>query len=469
MKEEVRILLLEDSALDIKVIRQVLEKSAGAFVVSAVSDKKSFVEAVTAGAFDIVVADHVLPDIDSFQALAHVRAAGAQVPFIVVTGRGDEQFAASILKEGADDYIPKKFIERLPAAILASLKRVQAEARLAASEKKFRALIENSHDIITLKDEQLNILYNSPSRKRITGWDDKASYAKNCHADDQIQMKRIMKEVLARPDDAFFSTFRVKHQKGHYIWLEGTITNKLHDPYIGAIVFNLRDVTEQIESYETLVKSEAEMRNFARHLTTVQEEERTRIAREIHDELGQQFISIKMGLANLIKAIHDESLVPLLSDLVKDVELGAQQLKKIATELRPGIIDSLGLVPSIEWLGHEFQKKSGIKCKVDCAIVEEKFEKEISNVFFRICQESLTNIIKHAQATEVSIRVYQESSQLNLMVVDNGKGIPDESASNPFSMGLLGMRERAKAIDAQLAITSRKDEGTAIHLKTNLS
>lgn len=223
------------------------------------------------------------------------------------------------------------------------------------------------------------------------------------------------------------------------------------------------------EVYEKLVKSEIQVRNFAKHLNHVLEDERASIAREIHDELGQQLAGIKMGLSSLKKTgIEGTSAEAILSGMIEDADNTIQSLRKIATQLRPGILDTLGLIPSIVWLGSEFEKKTGIKCKHTMQVNEQKFEKNVSTCFFRICQEALTNISKHAGASEVVIEVNQNEDELMLKISDNGKGIASEKLENPFSMGLLGMRERANIINAHLLIMSQKGLGTTIQLKNKL-
>jgi signal transduction histidine kinase len=155
--------------------------------------------------------------------------------------------------------------------------------------------------------------------------------------------------------------------------------------------------------------------------------------------------------------------------MMQDVDHTIQSLRKIATELRPGILDSLGLIPSLRWLVNEFEKRSGIKCLAQFIGDNDSFEKEISTCFFRICQEALTNISKHAKATEVSVRMTREGKAVLLKISDNGKGMANEKLENPFSMGLLGMRERANLIGAQLLISSQPGKGTTVKLKKNMT
>lgn len=217
--------------------------------------------------------------------------------------------------------------------------------------------------------------------------------------------------------------------------------------------------------HEKLLQSEAQIRNFARHLNQVLEDERAHIAREIHDDIGQQLAGIKIGLSLLKKL---DGAVESVNTMMSDVEDTIQSLRKVATALRPGILDTLGLIPSIEWLVKEFEKKTNINCHLELNVEEDKFEKNISICYFRICQESLTNISKHAGASKVTIHVNQNKNELIVTISDNGKGIASEKLKNPFSMGLLGMRERANIIGGYLQITSKKDFGTSIQLKANI-
>lgn len=265
---------------------------------------------------------------------------------------------------------------------------------------------------------------------------------------------------------------------------------------------SIRDITKQKLAEEKLTKAETEIRNFARHINKVLEDERAHIAREIHDDIGQQLAGIKMGLALLKKKPARATLLPMggdgggleasLDGMMRDVDNTIQSLRKIATELRPGILDSLGLIPSIKWLAQEFEKKTGIKCFIETDAKEQMFEKNLSTCFFRICQESLTNISKHAQASEIRIKIRQAPPQpspigretvrskvlpdgedlggaLVLEISDNGKGISSEKLDNPFSMGLLGMRERANIIGADLKINTGKGKGTTVLLRKEIA
>ena len=220
---------------------------------------------------------------------------------------------------------------------------------------------------------------------------------------------------------------------------------------------------EKDMAMEKLKFSEERIRNFANHLNQVMEDERSHIAREIHDELGQQLAGIKYSLTGLNAVAGDGKVEKIMNEIDETIH----SMRKIATQLRPGILDSLGLIPSIHWLSDEFEKKSGVTTIFTVRGEERNFDKKTATAVFRICQESFTNIFKHAQARKVLVVVDDDGETLRIEIIDNGKGIAKGKLENPFSMGLLGMKERANSIGADLQFNSEKDEGTKVTLIIN--
>ena len=223
------------------------------------------------------------------------------------------------------------------------------------------------------------------------------------------------------------------------------------------------DISESKLAKEKLRLSQIKIKNFAKHLHEVQEAERAYIAREIHDELGQQLVSIKFGLSALLKTA-DEKATERIKSTLENADQTLQSLRRIATSLRPGILDTLGLLPSIDWLANEFKKRTGLNCSVNRNISSLDIPCSVSTALFRICQESLTNIMKHADATEVVIDITLLNGWLSITVSDNGKGISAEALNNPFSMGLLGMHERATNAGGELKVLSAYPQGTSIRV-----
>jgi len=203
---------------------------------------------------------------------------------------------------------------------------------------------------------------------------------------------------------------------------------------------------ERLRAEDDLRHANEQLRALSAHLQHMREEERTRIAREVHDELGQKLTGLKLDLSWLDRRLSSPRSGPLrqkVKDLSNDVDATVQIVRRIATELRPQILDDLGLGAALEWQGSEFQNRTGIHCSVTSRVGDATWNQEFTTVFFRIFQELLTNIIRHANATLVEVRLAEESGSLVLEVRDNGRGITEKEIGNNRSIGLIGMRERA--------------------------
>jgi signal transduction histidine kinase len=219
-----------------------------------------------------------------------------------------------------------------------------------------------------------------------------------------------------------------------------------------------------------LEASEKRVRSFASQLNNALEEDRARIAREIHDEFGQQLSGLKMSLSSLKRFEGvDEKMENFINALVADVNSSIETVRQIANELRPVLIDKLGLFAAIEWLVTGFEKKTGIITRLYMDV--DKSNANINKVteinIFRICQEALTNITKHASASLVIIQIENKMDNLSIKIIDNGGGIKSDVLHNPLSMGLLNMKERAHLIDAEMNISSAQKTGTIVELIVN--
>lgn len=219
----------------------------------------------------------------------------------------------------------------------------------------------------------------------------------------------------------------------------------------------LREAQERAErrhAQEQLRESHEQLRALSVYLQHVREEERTRIAREVHDELGQALTSCKLDLSLLANKLPP-NLTPLRDKakaLSAHIDATIQTVRRIATELRPGILDHLGLIAALEWQANEFQTRTGIKCDVHTDLHEPVLTPDLATAFFRIFQETLTNVIRHAGATLVTVHLKEAAGRIILEVKDNGRGISREQSSNPRSMGLLGMKERAALLGGAFRI-----------------
>ena len=208
-------------------------------------------------------------------------------------------------------------------------------------------------------------------------------------------------------------------------------------------------------------------RDLAAYLQAVREEERKSIAREIHDELGQALTTIKLELSLLQEEVlHDAaSATDRIQSMKERVDETIRTVKSIITKLRPGLLDDLGLTAAIEWQANDFQRHTGIVCDVTIHPEEMDINPEISTAMFRIFQETLTNITRHAGATHVLIQLHQTDDVLELQVHDNGRGITPEEINDPKSFGLIGIRERAQYRHGVVTFEGEAGLGTIVTVR----
>src|SRR3954452_1526691 len=212
---------------------------------------------------------------------------------------------------------------------------------------------------------------------------------------------------------------------------------------------------------ERLKESEDKLRRLAAHLISVREEERSHIAREIHDELGQVLTGLKMEVTWLAKRLREKPLLEKTESMCKLIDTTVQTVRKIATGLRPEMLDDMGIIAAVGWQAKEFQKRTGIRCRAKLP-PEVKFDMDISTTMFRIFQEILTNVARHSRATRVDIELIVSEERLGLEVTDNGVGITDSDLNGKKSLGLLGMHERALLFGGEVKITGTPGHGTRV-------
>jgi PAS domain S-box-containing protein len=219
-----------------------------------------------------------------------------------------------------------------------------------------------------------------------------------------------------------------------------------------------------------LENSRAQLLLLAQHEQTRREADRARMAREIHDELGQALTGLKMDLAWLQKhtAPKQKELLQKFREMSDLVDTTIQDVRRIATELRPGMLDDLGLVPAMEWQLQEFQKRSGIRCRFTSSMEEVALDAEETTVLFRILQETLTNVARHAAATRVEVSLDEDQGYVRLRVQDNGRGITASEVEGSRSFGLLGMRERVLLRSGDFAIQGTPGRGTMVVIRLPL-
>lgn len=222
-----------------------------------------------------------------------------------------------------------------------------------------------------------------------------------------------------------------------------------------------------IERYEL----DEQLRELAAHIDAAREDERTNIAREIHDELGQQLTLLKVDLAWIARRatadnLPRELLLEKLTGLGEIADELIREVRRISTQLRPAILDDVGLDAALAWQADEFERRTKIVCRVQSGLADDqRISRQVATVVFRVFQEALTNVVRHAHATRVDVRVEETSTGLLLLVCDDGVGIEPDRIENPRSLGLLGMRERARRLGGTVTVERRRPRGTAVTLE----
>jgi signal transduction histidine kinase len=235
-------------------------------------------------------------------------------------------------------------------------------------------------------------------------------------------------------------------------------------PSVHRAIREAKERAERRNAQEQLRQSHKQLRTLSVYLQHVREEEQIRIAREVHDELGQALTGLKLQLTWLASRLPKTSkgLHSKTKAMASNIDDTIHTVRRIATELRPGVLDTAGLLAALEWQATQFQNQTGIVCEVQANMQETVWDQDLNTAFFRIFQEALTNIIRHAKATHVEVRLAETDGQIVLEVKDNGRGISDAEIHNTKSIGLLGIHERAALLGGEVKIHGEPGQGTTL-------
>jgi PAS domain S-box-containing protein len=338
-------------------------------------------------------------------------------------------------------------------------------------EAQSKAILDHAADAIISADEYGVIHLFNPAAARIFGYMENEVLGKNIKM--LIPRPYLPEHESYRTGSAAVASVAAlagvgrevsgRRKDGTRFPLELAVSEIKREPH-RLFIAVARDITERKQSEAALERSRQQLRSLAARLQAVREEERTRISREIHDVLGQALTGVKMDLswikANLPESKPDlRERAGMMSDLV---DTTIQTVRKIATELRPGILDNLGLVAALEWQAEEFQNRTGIACQCTSRVDEDLLGPSHQTALFRIFQETLTNVARHAQATRVEASLRAEDENIWLRIQDNGRGITPQELTGATSLGLLGIRERAAMLGGEVHIVGRSGGGTTV-------
>lgn len=226
------------------------------------------------------------------------------------------------------------------------------------------------------------------------------------------------------------------------------------------------EIAERSRIEDELRRSRQELRDLASHLQSVREQERTDIAREIHDELGQALTALKLDLHWVGQRVGDgqEPVGAKIRAMSRIVDGTVQMVRRISSQLRPKLLDDLGLSAAMEWEARQFEQRTGVTCRIRSEPDDIVVDQARSTALFRIFQETLTNIARHAAATKVDVLLRNFAGTVEMTVTDDGKGIRPEQVSDGRSLGIVGMRERVRSLGGEVEFNGRRGVGTTVHV-----
>jgi len=280
------------------------------------------------------------------------------------------------------------------------------------------------------------------------------------------RLEPLYHRVIASGEPILNLEFKFMRRKDRY-WLLNVHPVVVEDGTVMGVNTVMQDITNQKNAEEALRVSREQLRSLTAHLQDALEQERIAISREIHDDLGQAISALKLDIAWLGKRIGEDrpEAFKKLEAMRSLIDQSSQSVKDLCSRLRPGILDDLGLIAALEWQTEDFQARSGIPCTLVAAVKELPQNDSTALAVYRICQEALTNVSRHAGASAVTIRITREGGTMLLEIIDNGIGITAEDLKNSRSFGIMGMRERAYGVGGTFHIEPGDEAGTRVAVR----
>ncbi|WP_228892672.1 hybrid sensor histidine kinase/response regulator [Pseudoduganella aquatica] len=482
--EPVRVLIVEDDMVDRMACRRAF-RAAGAYALLEAETGQQGLELALSGQVDCVLLDYNLPDLTGLEFLASLAklagGEGAAPPVMMLTGADSATVAAEAMRRGARDYLVKdtdgRYLELLPAGIERMLREQRLRLDKQQAETRFRTLVEQIHAVSYVAGTGAcgALQYVSPQIRMLLGYTpeewlaDSGLLRARMHPDDR---DAAWAEVCAcrSAARALRVEYRLLPRGGGELWVRDQ-ADPVPGPNGPVLQGILIDISASKAAEQALRQSQDELRRLGAHQERIKEEERKRIAQEIHDELG----GLLTGIRAYILVAQERAVAagstpePLLADTADLVQSAIETVRRVITDLRPSVLDQLGVWAALEWYADQVALRAGLRCvcRIDAQAAALELDADRSTMLFRIVQEALTNVVRHAQATQATIDVACEPGALRLTVSDNGKGIAAEGLLSRESWGILGMHERSRSFGGQLAITGGPD-GTVLMLRLPL-
>lgn len=474
-RKYLQILIIEDSEDDTILLVNELKKAGFDVTFKRVETEATTSSALDDYEWDIVISDYILPTFSGLETLELLKRKGLDTPCIIVSGKISDETAVNAMRAGAKDYITKDNLSRLGPAVERELNEavIRKEHRKAEEQLKetneFKALLlEHSPLAMLAINPDSSIRYANKAAEKLTGfssgelignsapyifWPKEKipEYLKEIKDDEFINIKTTQKLFCKKNNEEF--------------WVDMTtipirVNGKLE--YILSTWVNLTE--------EKRLRKELEL--FNHRIIQAQEEERKRIARELHEDTVQLLAIIKLEIESLARSAGtSEEIRKKLQYLKENTDHAMQDIRRFSYALRPGELDYLGLDTTLEQLAEDINEQGELTVLFETRGKSRRLSGDVELVLFRIAQEAINNIQKHARATMAQIIIEYYPEKVRLAVRDNGKGFSmtkeSESAISNGRLGLIGMRERSHLINADLRIESIPNQGTTILVEVN--
>jgi two-component system, NarL family, sensor histidine kinase UhpB len=474
-----RTLIVEDSENDAELLVRTLQRGGYEPASKRVDTAQGMQAALEQSAWDVVISDYSMPSFSGIAALRLLQQHGIDIPFIMLSGVVGEEIAVLAMKAGAHDFVTKGNLARLVPAIERELREAalrrehkRVEHALRVSQEQFLAFMEHSPLASWITDETARLLYVNTgfaqllgsTPEKITGRNIPEAFPPGLAAVHLANNRRVLDtgEVLEHIE----SIPRPTGGTGQFLTYRFPLGGHGNERLIGGVAL---DITERLQSEIALREHAEQMRSLTQRLSEVEESERRNISRELHDCIGPNLVALKLNLhlaqSQLPRELR-ETIGAQVADAQKVLEATVVHLRNVMADLRPPALDDYGLLAALRTYAEPYSARLGIPVNVLGTDINPRLSLAAETALFRIAQEALNNIAKHARARRVEITVKAAIGHVILLISDDGTGFdpgcPDPQRS---SWGLKTMRERAQAIGADLRIESAPGSGTRILVK----
>ena len=477
--DAVRVLYVDDSRFDRDLVRNALGRDAR-FRLTEAASRGEFERLLAGGGFDVVLSDFDILGFDGLQVLDAVRAHDPRLPVVILTGTGSEEVAVQALQKDASDYVIKspQRIQRLAPTIDAAIERArlrrereEAALRLAESERRLRVAVDSLPESFVIYDADLRFRFVNAfmlaalgcAESDVVGRRDEELFDEGIRA---AYMPMLLRAVETRSRQSGEITIARESRRTDLILTYVPLLGA--DGALREVLGFAYDVTtrkayeaELSRLYEAERESRARLEALSRRLVALQEEERRSIARELHDEIGQLLTGLKL----LIGGADPRAAQPELERLVGEL---MQRVRNLSMDLRPVLLDDLGLVPALLWHIDRYSAQTRVRVDFRHEALARRLPSAIETAAYRIVQEALTNVARHSGAAEAMVVLRAESDCLSVLVEDAGAGFAVGRVLAIGACGLTGMRERALLLGGRLEVESAPGTGTRVRAELPL-